>query len=86
MHPADEGGGQAKVAQARQRVGDGAAGRLNAVFHGAVEHLSAVFFNQLHDAFLNPHQLQKSVIGGGEDIDNGISDADDVIFLHVLSS
>ena len=87
MHTANKGGRQPQISQARKRVGNRPTRCLHTVFHGGIQHLAAIPFHQLHDAFLNPHQLDETVISGGEYIHNGVADADNLIGFHsVLSS
>ena len=86
MHPADEPRCQPQIAQPRQRIGHRPTRCLNPVFHRAIQQLAALLFHQLHDALFDAHQLQKTVIGGAEHVNDGIADADNLIRFHVFSS
>jgi hypothetical protein len=87
-HPADEGRGQPQIADPRQRVRDRAAGRLGAVLHRAIKHLAAFALDQLHDALLDPHEIEKAVVALGQHVDDGVADTDNLVGLghRVFSS
>ena len=84
-HPPDKGGAQAKIAQARQRVGDRPARRLGPVAHRGIERLGPVAFDQLHDALGDAHVIEERLLGLAQDIDDGIADADDLVAHAVFS-
>ena len=56
--------------------------RLNAVCHRAVEQFAALFFDQLHDALLDAHQVQEAVVRLADHIHDGVADADNLILTH----
>ena len=86
-HTPDKGGIQTQGTCTGHSVRNSAAGCLHTFIHRVVENLGTRLFDKLHDAFFDAHQVKKAVIGLRNDIDNGVTDADQVVSLHsVLSS
>ena len=85
-HTSDEGSVQSQSADARDGVRHSATGGLQAVVHRSIKLLCAVLFDQLHDAFVDAHVVQKCIIRMGDYIYNGVADPDEVIGLHSVLS
>ena len=82
MHPPDKRSRQAQSANARNCIGNRAAGRLHAVLHRAIKHFAAFPFDQLHNAFFDPHEVKEAVISVRDHIDDSVADADHFILSH----
>ena len=83
---ADESRRQAKVAQPRDGVADRAAGRLGALGHRGIKLFGAVAVDQLHDALFDAHRGQEFIVALRDHIDDGVADADNLVFLHAVFS
>ena len=86
MHPPDKRSRQAQGTNACDRIGNSAAWRLQAVFHGAVKHLTTVAFDQLHNAFFDPHQVKETVVSVRNHIDNSVADTNHLVLGHKFFS
>ncbi len=79
---ADEGRLAAERGDARHGVGDRAAGDLRARPHGVVKRQHGRLVDQTH-APLHAGMLgEEGVVAAADDVDNGVSDADDVMLIH----
>ena len=78
-HQADEGRRPAKLGDADQSVGRRAAGDLARRAHHGIEAFSPVAVDQRHDPLLQALAFKEGVVCAGEDIDDGIADAENVV-------
>ena len=79
---ADEAGLAAERGDAGHRVGHRSAGDLHGRPHGLIELGDRLGIDQLHGAFAAAVLRQERVVAAGDDIDDRIADADDVVMLH----
>ena len=82
MHTTDKGRIQPQRTGPGNRIGDRAARRLHPAFHCGIQHLAAIPFDQLHDAFFDAHQFQETVIGLRDYVHDGIADAGQLVGFH----
>src|SRR5690606_11499050 len=78
------GGAPAQASQAGSRVPGTSARRFNRRPHAIVEEGCAFGIDQVHRTLDDAVIDQKRLVAPGNDIDNGIADAKDVVFAHAL--
>jgi len=76
---ADEGAAAAERGQRGDGVGRGAPGYLDRRAHPAVEPGRRLGIDQRHGAAVEPKLLDDRVVGMGDDVDDGIADAYDIM-------
>jgi hypothetical protein len=77
-HLADEAGAAAEHRDARRGVAGRAAADLAARAHLAVKPRRLLRVDQPHRALVEPLGGEEGVVGGGDDVDDGVADAEDV--------
>jgi hypothetical protein len=85
-HLADEGRAGAEGRQTGDRVGRRSARDLDRRSHCRIEPFGLGLVDKAHRALDKPLADQEIVLGTGQDIDNGVADADDIKsrFRHFL--
>src|SRR5690606_9928038 len=83
-HFAEIGGTPAQARQASSRISGTPARRFDRRSHALVEEGRSFGINQVHCPLDDAVVDQERLVASGNDIDNGIADAKDVIFAHAL--
>ena len=76
---ADEGGAAAERSDADDGIGGRSAGAFRRRPHGVIDRRGARLIDQRHAAFVHALRGQKIVLGAGDDVDNGVADAENVV-------
>jgi hypothetical protein len=76
---ADEGGAGAESGDADNGIGGRTAGNLDRRTHGVIDLRGARLVDQRHAALAHVVRDEKCVIGAGDDVDNGIAEAENVV-------